>query len=312
MKLQYLLVLGLCASGAVVCAQTERKLSARELFYTPLPAKQVTAETEKKTEPAKRKTTSTAKRRTETRKDPAGGATIPPDTGRPGDVQAVRTSGGGVPLHSVAQTSGVPLSLRCSILKRTAGDDYDEVDANTVFRSGDRIRVQVEANDDAHLYIVQQGTSKAWDVLFPNAEDQEGDNRVRRNRRIAIPAAARFTFDDQPGTERLFIVLARRPQNDLERLIYDLSGGAKTGPASAPAAAPERSKPMMLAANLKPIDDGVISQLRSTMIARDLVFEKVDEKTAAADRPSEKALYMATPDRGPDARVILELNLKHR
>jgi Domain of unknown function (DUF4384) len=201
---------------------------------------------------------------------------------------------------------GPPLALRYSLLKQHAGGEYAEVSPDTVFRSGDRIRVSLEANDTSYLYIVQQGSSKAWNVLFPSSEIDEGSNHIERSRRYTIPAGGRFVFDEQAGTEKLFIVLSRRPEPDLEKMIYDLSGKSPT-----PAATPADRKPKMVLAQNR-IDDSLVNRLRSQMVARDLVFEKVDDDKPAPTGAREKAMYYSTQDRTARARIVVDLNLRHQ
>jgi hypothetical protein len=202
-----------------------------------------------------------------------------------------------------------PLGLRYSILKRSGGSQ-EEVDTDSVFHAGDRIRVSVEANGNGYLYIVNRGSSGTWKVLFPSPEVATGSNRVEGGRRYEIPEGYTFTFDEQPGVEKLFIVLARQPVPDLDNLIYSLSQGH-----AAPAAQPEESKPperMMLASNIV-INDPLIGRMRETY-ARDLVIEKVDDKTppdATASKP-EKAVYAVNASGAADARVVADLALNHQ
>jgi hypothetical protein len=312
MRIPYYFSLGLFIAMAAQ-AQQQPELRARELFYTPVaevkpapsPAKQVSSNRPK---PAPRPTQQR-----------------PSESGPPQSVQAAgrqqSTSDAGMPEGARMQktstltterVSGPPLALKYRLLKMNAEGRYDEVDTDSVFRSGDKIRVSVESNDNAYLYIVQQGSSKTWNVLFPNADTEHGSNRIERHREIEIPGGARFTFDEQPGNERLFLVLTRRPEPDLEQLIYALTqSGATTQPASAENA---DEKPKMLMASSR-IDDNVIDRLRGKVVARDLVFEKVNDpapvSTPVGTR-KEKALYVATQDRSPDARVVVDLNLKHQ
>jgi hypothetical protein len=298
--------LAVLISTAAVCAQNEKKLTARELFYSPVteakpapaaakPASPKPAQIAKKqqTQPPKTAPDRTepvyqAKQRSETTRT---------DTPSTNVVQKVSNG---------SDVTGPPLALRYSLLKQNSDGEYVEVDPETVFRSGDRLKVSVEANDAAHLYIVQQGSSKAWNVLFPNEDTTHGDNRVDRNRRVTIPGGGRFTFDDQAGTERLFIVLSRTAESDLEKIIYDLSR-KQASPASTPA---EETRPKMMLAQSR-IDDSVVNRLRGHMIARDLVFEKVDDKPAPSGKP-EKAMYYATQDRSSRARIVVDLNLRHQ
>ena len=63
------------------------------------------------------------------------------------------------------------------------------------------------------------------------------------------------------------------------------------------------------------IDDDIIERIRGNVLARDLVFEKVSDdapvSTSGGTR-KEKAMYVATPDRTSNARVVVDLTLKHQ
>lgn len=291
----------LCTLLANLCyGQQGEKMTARELFYAPVKA----AATE--TKPPAGAPQKQARKQVAATKKPktALPETRPPAT-TAGNASASQNAPprmpGGATLQYAAY-SGAPLGLRYSILKR-AGDRFEEVDADTVFHAGDSIKVSVESNDRAYLYVVTRGTSGSWQVLFPSAEIQAGSNVVERDRQHQVPpAGGRFTFDEHPGTERLFLVLSRKPEQDLDGLIYSLT------PGSAPAEAP-RNKQVLIAQNTPGIDDALLNRIRSNFQARDLVFEKVDEKTAG-DR-KEKAIYIVNPDSNPDARLIADISLRH-
>jgi hypothetical protein len=68
------------------------------------------------------------------------------------------------------------------------------------------------------------------------------------------------------------------------------------------------------------IGDDVISRIRGQVTARDLIFEKVDnEKVVAAnDKPAggevkmETAAYVVSRNTAPDARLVVDLKLKHQ
>jgi hypothetical protein len=312
MRFSYYSCLGLVLAVAAH-AQQQPELRARELFYTPVA----------EVKPAPAPTKPTAVNRPKPVPRPA--QQRPAETGQAQNVQVAGHSqenpnaglAEGARMQKVstletAQSSGPPLAFKYRLLKLTSEGRYDEVDTDSVFRSGDKIRVSVESNDNGFLYIVQQGSSKTWNLLFPNSDTEHGSNRIERHREIEIPGGARFTFDEQPGNERLFIVLTRRPEPDLEKLIYALS---QTGATAQPASVEKTGdKPKMLMAGNR-IDDNVIDRLRGKVLARDLVFEKVNDpapvSTPVGTR-KEKALYVATQDRTPGARVVVDLNLKHQ
>jgi hypothetical protein len=189
-----------------------------------------------------------------------------------------------------------PLALRYTILQKK-GDAYEEVDPNTEFHTGDRIRVRVETNGPAYLYIVEGGASGQWQVLFPAKAIFGGKNLIEPGRSCTIPPenALPFYFDETPGVEKVSLVLSRTPEADLEKLIYE---------AGDPTRKDDHPK-MIMAQN---IPEAVLGHVRDQVLARDLV---VDNSPPASDGTKEKAVYAATPDKTADARVFVDLSLHH-
>ena len=107
--------------------QDQPALKARELFYTPAP------------EPVKPPAKADA---------PKAASKAKPATSPAPKVENA---------HTVA--TKVPLGLRYAMMKRDASGNYVEVDPDTSFRSGDRIRIKVDANTSGYLYVVTQGSS---------------------------------------------------------------------------------------------------------------------------------------------------------
>lgn len=306
MRCPSFLVLGLLLVASA-SAQDQPALRARELFYTPIPDAKTTQAKAKPVEAKPAETKAVAKNETKPVRRPTGGTT---------SSQPAELSGGGRMQNAstLAAPVGPPLALKYRLLKRADDGAYNEVDTDTVFHSGDKIRVSVESNDAGYLYIVQQGSSKTWNLLFPNEDTEQGSNRVDRNREYEIPGGGRFTFDEQAGTEKVYIILSRRPEPDLEKLIYALSQGdaGTTQPASVRTSG---DKPKMMIAQNR-IDDSLMGRLRERdkVLARDLVFEKVNDEGpvyVSGGTRKEKALYVATNDRTAAARIVVDLSLKH-
>lgn len=248
--MKHLLMLTILAAPALWSQQPE--LKARELFYTP-----------------------------------------PADAAKPAPVATKKVAAkSAAPKAGDAHTlsTSVPLGLRYAVLKRDAAGQYAEVDPDTSFRSGDRIRLHVDANTSGYLYVVMQGSSGTWKLLFPSAEVAGGSNLVRKGESRQIPSGdkGQFVFDEQAGNEKLFIVLTRQPEPDLDKLIYSMGGtpGAKDRALVAQAS----------------VGDAVVSKLRTQ--SRDLVFEKVDS--------TENAAYVVNPSTAPDARLVVDVALKHK
>jgi Domain of unknown function (DUF4384) len=304
MRTPYAVGLGLLMAG-LVSAQQQPQLKARELFYTPIPdSKPAPAKENPEKESAKIAPPKSSKpKQAQSTKDTSETVSQAPKKSPDGTrVQNASNSGG--------QVVGPPLALKYRLLKRSPDGPYDEVDTDTIFKSGDKIRVSVESNDAAYLYIVQQGSSKTWNVLFPNDETEQGSNHIQRNREYEIPGGGRFTFDEQAGSEKMFIILTRRPEPDLEKLIYSLSKGA-----SVPASGEKTGETPKLMVAQSRIDDSLIARLRGGVLSRDLVFEKVNDDgpvNSSGGKRKEKAMYVATNDRSPNARIVVDLSLNHQ
>ena len=281
------------AAMAQTAPQNGKKLSARELFYAEAPPP-AAAKAPAKAPAPKPVRQSVATAPTKASPPPAAPARVNGDFSSPPPRTDI------IPVAYSTSTEK-PLGLRYSFLRNAGGDEYREVSTDTVFHSGDRIRVAAQPNDEGYLYIVMKGTSGSWKVLFPSAEIAEGSNHVASGRQTLIPPPpGRFTFDEQAGEERLFIVLSRHPEPSLEKLIYSLG--------SASPAANEPPK-QLLSASLAPVDDALVGRLRNQVFARDLVFEKVDDATPGDKK--EKAVYVVNPTGSPESRLVADVTLKH-
>ena len=198
----------------------------------------------------------------------------------------------------VILASHTPLALRYSIAKLENGEEV-EVPASQVFHSGDQVRLKVQVNQRGYLYLVSRGSSGIWKPLFPSREAT--DNVIDARRIYSVPSATlAFTFDEQAGKERIFLLFSRTPVDDLDSLIDNLRGRA-------PAGAPRRPE-LTLAQNL---NDQRVDGLRK-MYSRDLIIEAVEtKKPAAASRPAENAVYVANASAKADSRVVADIELTH-
>jgi len=290
MKAIWLCLLAGCGLAASVWAQqSSGKLTARELFYsavdTPAPAPHKPERPAPKPKPHHKSAPAV--------EETAGGR--PSVAAQP------------VPVMNTAYRPQGPrpaLGLRYTILKKT-GDQPVEVGSGTVFHAGDRIRLAVEANDGGYIYVVNQGSSGTWKLLFPSPEIKDGDNHIQKRVRYEIPSGYTFTFDEQSGEEKLFIVLSRQPEPDLEGLIYSLGNPAGGNPTKDK---PAIEKPKMLLASAA-FGDDVIGKLRNSY-ACDLIVEKVDDEQAGPKQ--EKAVYAVNPSGSADSRVVADVTLKHQ
>jgi hypothetical protein len=208
-----------------------------------------------------------------------------------------------------------PLALRYSLLRQDSNGNFGEADPKAQFISGDRVRLVIESSDTAYLYVVSQGSSGVWKVLYPAPSNDANSNRVVPTKRYDIPGTNQtFTFNDQAGEERLFVILARKPEPDLEKLVHSLSQQATT-PAATPTLPSGKNSASQLAENLS-VKDDVMDRFR--VLSRDLVVETVTVD-AAPQRPKpeaaaarENAVYVVNPKAGEDGRVVADIRLIHR
>lgn len=291
----------LALSAAAAWGQGTAALRARELFYTPPPDASV-AKPSATPSPAPPTAPKVVAKKTPV-KSPAPAQ---PSSSTP--TQAV-----------VDKPASGPLGMRYSVLKRNAAGEYQEVDADTVFHSGDRIRLEAQANSTGYLYVVAQGSSGNWQVLFPSREVSNGSNQVHRGETRLVPGGnqGQFVFDEQAGTEKLFFVLSRQPEQSLDKLIYSMGG--QTAPADPAVIKPAAESNRVLMAQAT-VSDDVIARIRSQMQSRDLIFEKVDNEKVVSQNgaPSngqvkiETAAYVVNRSSAPDARLVVDLKLKHQ
>ncbi|PWT98377.1 MAG: hypothetical protein C5B51_29495 [Terriglobia bacterium] len=296
----------LAALSALIAGAQERsarQLTARELFYSAVQdaPKPAASKPQAKAAPV-------AARKAGTGEVASAPKPVPPV--QPPRTEQVSLPDGGRVVPAVAKVesdpAGPPLGLRYTVLKKT-GDNMQEVPATTVFHAGDRIQIAVQTNLSGYLYIVSQGSSGTWKPMFPSPEVDNGDNHVEAFRSYTLPPNSRLLFDEQTGTEKLFVVLSREPEPNLEKMIYSLQRNGQ--PVRAPKAPePAREGTLLVLANPR-IDDATVGFLR-TAYARDLVIEKVDEKTAGERK--ETAVYVVNPSGSADSRVVADLQLVHQ
>lgn len=220
-------------------------------------------------------------------------------------AQLVAENGYGAAPHLV-RTAQDRLGLRCSLLRRGANGEYDEAAPGTVFHSGEAIRLSFLANQAGYFYVIEQGSTGTWSPIFPPPNSAASANRIAAGQLQTVPSGKRFfLFDQNPGDEKLYVILSRTPIPDIDRAIQNLKGGQ---PASSPQ--PQSGNgPMVEAANRIP--DAFVQGIAS----RDLVLvdeQKVDE-SKKGDPQGEKAIYVVSKASGPDAnsQVVLSLDLRH-
>jgi len=117
---------------------------------------------------------------------------------------------------STASPAGSPLEglqpgVRYWIELVYSGDsEMHRVNADRVFRSGERIRIHYTPNYDGYLFVMQRGSSGQQNMLFPS-QFGTNQNLLRAGQDHAVPAQGWFRFDETAGLEQLQVVFFPGP-----------------------------------------------------------------------------------------------------
>jgi hypothetical protein len=179
------------------------------------------------------------------------------------------------------------LGLRYAILlKRGPIGQWAEVNPDSVFHSGDRIRISVTSNAAGYLHVIHRGSSGTWMRLYPATGDGLDVPQIEAGKSVTIPAKGSFVFNNQTGTEALFLVFSREPISRLPEVI------------------PELKSPDAL------LDDTSVDAIRKAY-SRDLVLDFLDESLAQA--LNDHGVYAAKvqPERAKDP-LVMDLRLTHQ
>ena len=106
------------------------------------------------------------------------------------------------------------------------------------FEKDYRIRLTVTSPESGYLYLLNEGPESAdqdskYNVLFPSETANGGSALLRENQQVQIPQQSWLQFDDQQGTEKIWVVWAARsvPELDgIERFANTTDRGALGSP----------------------------------------------------------------------------------
>src|ERR1044072_8960625 len=110
------------------------------------------------------------------------------------------------------------IGLGVTLFMRDSNGLAVRTDPDHVFRKGDRVRVLLETNTDGYLYILNTTDDGAATMIYPDADLDEAGNYLQAHVPFEIPTSLAteerlrwFAFDENAGTERLFLVFTREP-----------------------------------------------------------------------------------------------------
>src|SRR5256714_13106099 len=112
------------------------------------------------------------------------------------------------------------LSYSLTVQKMRDNKPYqDEFNSSgqEIFENGWKFRMNLTSPQDGYLYLLNEGPANGdaatYNVLFPEAETNNGSPRVSANQKLET---AWMRFDDHQGTEKVLIVWSSSPIKEME------------------------------------------------------------------------------------------------
>ncbi|HEV2992580.1 MAG TPA: DUF4384 domain-containing protein [Candidatus Angelobacter sp.] len=190
---------------------------------------------------------------------------------------------------------GSPLNtgLRYQLIQRLPDGTEAPVNLDSSFQSGDHIRLSFESNMKGYLYVVQQGSTGNWTVLFPDPRINGGQNTIDSGNKYVVPAKGWFYFDENPGAERLMVFLSQKPLDTLDNF---LPGGSRSA---------DPARPTVNQSIVDELNNNITSENVKT---RALVFEKDTSPPPNGGRPAPAAYVVNKLGNAVVAEIILSHN----
>jgi serine/threonine protein kinase len=130
---------------------------------------------------------------------------------------------------AVAATATSERALNYSLLVQKYRDDkpYQQpfkLGGEINFERDYRVRLYVSSPQEGYLYILNErppaaeGAGASFNVMFPSPNANGGEARLTPDQEIQIPGQGWFRFDEEEGTELIWLVWAAESQPELEAL----------------------------------------------------------------------------------------------
>ena len=124
--------------------------------------------------------------------------------------------------HAQNENQGQPGAKVAIELLRKGESESTLVSPQTVFHSGDRIRLVIDLNFTGYIALVNVGTSGKESLLFPY---KGADDQVAPNAALRVPRTDWIKFDNTVGTEELIVAFSKNRIPEVEQY---LNGGSST------------------------------------------------------------------------------------
>lgn len=135
----------------------------------------------------------------------------PAPSSKPGSVSSGATS-------STPKKVLPRMGLGLTLFMRDSNGLAVRTDPAHAFRKGDHVRFLLETNADGYLYVFNTTNGGPAVMIYPDQEVDEAGNYVQAHVPFELPSSLGaeerlrwLTFDQYPGTEKLYFVFTREP-----------------------------------------------------------------------------------------------------
>lgn len=110
-----------------------------------------------------------------------------------------------------------PIGLGYTVFMKDSAGGLLAADPSQEYKQGDRIVIALEPNTEGYIYIFDAENDNNPSMLFPNAQLDKGANVAHAHVRETYPADVNyaFEFDNHPSIEHLYVIVSRRPLEDV-------------------------------------------------------------------------------------------------
>ena len=214
------------------------------------------------------------------------------DGKRPLNARDLYQSSRDLKQSEIPGASATNLGIRYNVLLFDGKDALLKVvDPQRVFKTGECIALEFEANRDGYLYVLSEGASRQWTILVPSVIVSDEAYAVKAGTRLRVPVRKCIEFTEPAGIERLFLILTNEIKDVRELMdVYRASSLARIDQQPAGGEGPAVT---------------LANHLRDRLASRDLKVVKIDNPEAADERPF--TVYAVAPAR----RLLIEIGLSH-
>jgi hypothetical protein len=121
--------------------------------------------------------------------------------------------------------SGSSAGVRASVLLQTSGKGgIRETSGRGTFQDGQRFRLNVRSGVGGYLYILCRTSTDEARLLYPYANMEQDENILDPGQDRMVPSRDWYRFDNDPGLERMYVLVSSEPIAALDRIVAERGG----------------------------------------------------------------------------------------